>query len=138
MLEERERKQAGDWSKLKRWSTRIVLAFIAVVAVVFFGTGLHKDLAAAMSGEPAPPAARKGRTAPVVPAIPAAGPSESVETVLKQSSGYDPAPAKAKPGNGKLIDQDDIRFTMQLMDFMQGKSKHDPRPAAAAKPKDGQ
>lgn len=114
MLEDRELKQAGDWNRLKRLATRVILVLVAIGALVFFGSGLHKDLAAVMFPEALPSAASK---VPVTPPVSAASPAES--------------------GGGKLIDQDDIRFTMQLMNFMQGPAKDEARPAADEEPKDG-
>jgi hypothetical protein len=135
LLEEREVQQAVGWQHLSRISTKIIgLALVAGV-VAFLSIGSNRDWVAAMF-QSAPPATAS-ESAPAkpatVPAIFAGAVENPDEEALKRAAGMPTkADERAKAMDGKIVDKEDIKFAMDLMQFMQGP------PAAAKKDGDGE
>lgn len=133
LLEEREEQQAVGWQHLSRISTKIIgLALLAGV-VAFLSIGSNRDWVAAMFHD-APPASEPSPAKPAtVPAIFAGAVENPDEEALKRAAGMPTkADERAKAMDGKIIDKEDIKFAMDLMQFMQGP------PAAAKKGGDGE
>jgi hypothetical protein len=117
LLEEREQQQAVGWQHLSRISTKILgFALLAgVVAFVLIGT--NRDWVAAMFQDKPPEAVRPA----TVPGIFAGAVENPDEEALKRAAGMPTkADERAKAKDGKIIDQEDIKFAMDLMQFMQG------------------
>ena len=114
LLEAREREQAVGWRKLNRASTWILLLAAAAGLGAFLSSGSNRaDLASMFREQPAaPPAA--------VPAVFAAAVENPDEEALKRAAGIPTRAEEAKRKDGKIIDQEDIKFAMDLMQFMQG------------------
>lgn len=132
LLEEREQQQAVGWQHLSRISTKLIgLALLAGMAA-FLAIGSNRDWVAAMfQDSPPAPAAAPAKPA-TVPAIFAGAVDNPDEEALKRAAGMPTkADERAKAKDGKIIDKEDIKFAMDLMQFMQGP------PAAAKKDGDG-
>ena len=128
LLEKRERQQAVGWQNLRRTATRILGFALFVGVVAFFSIGSNRDWMAAMfqNKQPAPEPAKPA----TVPAIFAGAVENPDEEALKRAAGMPTkADGMAKAKDGGIIDKEDIKFAMDLMQFMQG-------PPEAAK-KDG-
>ncbi len=128
LLETRERQQADRWQDLRRVSTRIIgLAFVAG-AVAFLATGWNREPAAADAGGNPQAGAPVKPTA--VPAIFAGAVENPDEEALKRAAGMPTkAEERAKAMDGKIIDQEDIKFAMDLLQFMQGPPDNAPKAA---------
>lgn len=133
LLEEREEQQAVGWQHLSRISTKIMGLALLAGAVAFLSIGSNRDWVAAMFHD-APPASEPPPAEPAtVPSIFAGAVENPDEEALKRAAGMPTkADERAKALDGKLIDKEDIKFAMDLMQFMQGP------PAAAKKDGDGQ
>ena len=130
LLEERDQQRAVGWQHLSRISTKIIGFSLLAGLVAFLATGSNRDWAAAMFHD-TPPAAAPAKPA-TVPAIFAGAADNPDEEALKRAAGMPTkADERAKAKSGKIIDQQDIKFAMDLMQFMQGP------PAAAKKDGDG-
>lgn len=133
LLEEREEQQAVGWQHLSRISTRIIGLALLAGGVAFLSIGSNRDWVAAMFHD-APPVSEPAPAKPAtVPAIFAGAVENPDEEALKRAAGMPTkADERAKAMDGKIIDKEDIKFAMDLMQFMQGP------PAAAKKDGDGQ
>jgi len=119
LLEERDHQQAVGWQHLNRISTKIIgLALLAGV-VAFLAIGSNRDwLAAMFQNKPPVPEPSKPAT---VPAIFAGAVENPDEEALKRAAGMPTkADERARAKDGKIIDKEDIKFAMELMQFMQG------------------
>lgn len=128
LLEEREQQQAVGWQHLNRISTKIIGLSLLVGVVSFLAIGSNRDWVAAMFHD-APPASEPAPSKPAtVLAVFAGAVEDPDEEALKRAAGMPTkADERAKAKDGKLIDKEDIKFAMDLMQFMQGP------PAAANK-----
>lgn len=130
LLEERDQRQALGWQHLRRTSTRVIGFALLAGGVAFFAIGSNRDWLAAMFDD-SPPAPAPAKPA-TVPAIFAGAVDNPDEEALKRAAGMPTkADERAKAKDGKIIDQQDIKFAMDLMQFMQGP------PAAPKKDGDG-
>lgn len=119
LLEDREQLQAVGWQRLSQTSTRIIgFALLAAVAA-FLAIGSNRDWVAAMfRGTPATPEPAKPAA---VPAIFAGAVENPDEEALKRAAGMPTkADERAKASDGKIIGKEDIKFAMELLQFMQG------------------
>ena len=130
LLDERDQQQAVGWQHLSRISTKIIGVALLVGVVAFFAIGSNRDWVAAMfQNKPSAPEPAKPAT---VPAIFAGAVENPDEEALKRAAGMPTkADERAKAKDGKIIDKEDIKFAMDLMQFMQGP------PGAAKKDGDG-
>lgn len=119
LLEEREQQQAVGWQNLRRTATKILGFALLAGVVAFVSIGTNRDWVAAMFQETPPvPAPAQPAT---VPAIFAGAVENPDEEALKRAAGMPTkADERAKAMDGKIIDQEDIKFAMDLMQFMQG------------------
>lgn len=132
LLEEREQQHAVGWKHLSRISTKIIGLALLAGMMAFLAIGSNRDWVAALfqdspaASEPAPEKPAK------VPAVFAGAVEDPDVEALKRAAGMPTkADERAEAKDGKIIDQEDIRFAMDLMQFMQGP------PAAAKKDGDG-
>lgn len=126
LLERREQQQAAGWQNLRRTSTKILGLALLAGAVAFVSIGSNRDWVASMFDD-TPPAPAPAKPA-TVPAIFAGAVENPDEEALKRAAGMPTkADERAKAKDGKIIDKEDIKFAMDLMQFMQG-------PAAPAAP----
>jgi len=130
LLEERDQQQAVGWQHLSRISTKIIGFSMVAGLVAFLAIGSNRDWVAAMfQNKPPVPEPAKPAT---VPAIFAGAVENPDEEALKRAAGMPTkADERAKAKDGKIIDKEDIKFAMDLMQFMQGP------PGAAKKDGDG-
>lgn len=126
LLETREEQQAARWQDLRRISTRIIGMAVLAGAAAFLAIGWNRDPAAGdaggnpQAGVPDKPAA--------VPAIFAGAVENPDEEALKRAAGMPTkADERAKAMDGKVIDQEDIKFAMDLLQFMQGRPEAPPK-----------
>lgn len=125
LLETRERQQAAGWQDLRRISTRIIGLAVLAGAAAFLATGWNRD-PAADSGVNAPAGSPVKPTA--VPAIFAGAVENPDEEALKRAAGMPTkADERARAKEGKLVDQEDIKFAMDLLQFMQGSPEAAPK-----------
>ena len=119
LLEQRERQQADGWQNLRRTSTRILGFGLLAGMIAFLSIGSNRDwVAAVFQDKPTAPEPAKSTT---VPAIFAGAVENPDEEALKRAAGMPTkADERAKAKDGKIIDQEDIKFAMDLMQFMQG------------------
>ena len=130
LLDERDQQRAVGWQHLSRISTKIIGIVLLVGVVAFLAIGSNRDWVAAMF-QNKPPAPEPAKPA-TVPAIFAGAVDNPDEEALKRAAGMPTkADERAKAKDGKIIDKEDIKFAMDLMQFMQGP------PAAAKKDGDG-
>lgn len=128
LLDQRDQQQAVGWQQLRRTSTRIIGIVLLAGVVAFLAIGSNRDWVAAMF-QNKPPAPEPAKPA-TVPAIFAGAVENPDEEALKRAAGMPTkADGMAKAKDGGIIDKEDIKFAMDLMQFMQG-------PPEAAK-KDG-
>lgn len=119
LLEEREQQQAVGWQNLRRTSTKIIGYALLAGAVAFVSIGSNRDWVAAMFQDK--PAAPEPVQATTMPAIFAGAVENPDEEALKRAAGMPTkADERARAKDGKIIDQEDIKFAMELMQFMQG------------------
>ncbi len=119
LLEKREQQQAAGWHNLRRTATRILGFAMLAGVVAFVSIGSNRDWVAAMFHD-TPPAPAPAQPA-TVPAIFAGAVENPDEEALKRAAGMPTkADERAKAMDGKIIDQEDIKFAMDLMQFMQG------------------
>lgn len=130
LLDQRDQQQAVGWQQLRRTSSRIIGIVLLAGVVAFLAIGSNRDWVAAMfQNKPSAPEPAKPAT---VPAIFAGAVENPDEEALKRAAGMPTkADERAKAKDGKIIDQQDIKFAMDLMQFMQGP------PEAAKKDGDG-
>lgn len=119
LLEEREQQQAVGWQNLNRISTRIIGVALLVGVVAFVSIGSNREwMAAVFQDKPA--AAEPAKPAQVA-AIFAGAVEDPDEEALKRAAGMPTkADERAKAKDGKIIGKEDIKFAMDLMQFMQG------------------
>lgn len=109
MIEDRERQQEVGWSESRKTFTRIVLGGIAVVAVCALVFATNRDLSHWLFyGPPADSATRKSKLDK---------PTDQSEAAMLMRAAGIPMPEDLKM-DGELVSEDDIRFTMELMQFM--------------------
>lgn len=119
LLDQRDQQQAVGWQQLRRTSTRIIGIVLLAGVVAFLAIGSNRDWVAAMF-QNKPPAPEPAKPA-TVPAIFAGAVENPDEEALKRAAGMPTkADERAKAMNGKIIDKEDIKFAMDLMQFMQG------------------
>ena len=132
LLEERDQRQALGWQHLRRTSTRVIGFALLAGGVAFLSIGSNRDWVAAMFDDSPPAPAPAPAKPATVPAIFAGAVDNPDEEALKRAAGMPTkADERAKAKDGKIIDQQDIKFAMDLMQFMQGP------PEAAKKDGDG-
>lgn len=132
LLEERDRQRAVGWQHLSRISTRVIGFALLAGGVAFLSIGSNRDWVAAMFHDAPPVTATAPAKPATVPAIFAGAVDNPDEEALKRAAGMPTkADERAKAKDGKIIDQQDIKFAMDLMQFMQGP------PEAAKKDGDG-
>lgn len=126
MLEKREQQQAVGWQHLNRMSSKIIGLALLAGAVAFFSVGSNREwMAAVFQNEPAVPEPAKPTT---VPAIFAGALENPDEEALKRAAGMPTkADERARAKDGKLVDQEDIKFAMDLLRFMQGSPEAAPK-----------
>ena len=126
LLESRDEQQAARWQDLRRISTRIIGLAVLAGAAAFLATGWNGDPAAADAGGNPQDAATDQPAA--VPAIFAGAVDNPDEEALKRAAGMPTkADERAKAMDGKVIDPEDIRFAMDLLQFMQGPPEAAPK-----------
>ncbi len=119
LLDERDQQRAVGWQQLRRTSTRIIGIVLLAGVVAFLAIGSNRDWVAAMF-QNKPPAPEPAKPA-TVPAIFAGAVENPDEEALKRAAGMPTkADERAKAKDGKIIDKEDIKFAMDLMQFMQG------------------
>jgi hypothetical protein len=119
LLDQRDQQQAVGWQQLRRTSSRIIGIVLLAGVVAFLAIGSNRDWVAAMF-QNKPPAPEPAKPA-TVPAIFAGAVENPDEEALKRAAGMPTkADERAKAMNGKIIDKEDIKFAMDLMQFMQG------------------
>lgn len=119
LLDERDQQQAVGWQHLSRLSTKIIGLALLAGLVAFLAIGSNRDwVAAVFQNKPPVPEPAKPAT---VPAIFAGAVENPDEEALKRAAGMPTkADERAKAKDGKIIGKEDIKFAMDLMQFMQG------------------
>lgn len=119
LLDERDQRTAVGWQSLNRTSTRIIGLALVLGMIIFLAVGSNRDWIAAMfDDKPPAPAPAKPAT---VPAIFAGAMENPDEEALKRAAGMPTkADERAKARDGKIINKEDIKFAMELMQFMHG------------------
>ncbi|WP_226895513.1 hypothetical protein [Luteolibacter marinus] len=134
MIEEREREKSAVSNEWRRLSTRVLLGGLAFVILAFVSIPAGRDLIGMMFRETSEPPPAAPPSAPALFSLPV--PAEDPDAVaLKRAAGI-PLNSELHE-DGKVVDQEDIRFAMELMNFMQGappsgKRKAEGAPAKAA------
>jgi hypothetical protein len=126
LLETREQERAVGWQRLNRLSTWLVAGFLAVGSAAFLSSGTNREIIASLFRE-APPAVPAA-----APRIFAAAAENPDEEALKKAAGMPTrADEAARAKNGPLVDKEDIKFAMDLLQFMQGPPAKQAEPATS-------